>query len=35
MEISKKIIEIRKNSNMTQQQFAEHLFVTRQTISNW
>lgn len=35
MEVSKNIIEIRRKSGMTQQQFAEYLLVTRQTISNW
>lgn len=35
MEIKQQIIEIRKKSGLTQQQFAEQLLVTRQTISNW
>jgi len=35
MEIGKKLIELRKQKNMTQEDVAEHLGVTRQTISNW
>lgn len=35
MNIDKKIIEIRKNNNLTQEELAEKLNVSRQTISNW
>lgn len=35
MDIGKKIIEIRKNNNLTQEELAEKLNVTRQTVSNW
>ncbi len=35
MKISEKITEIRKENNLTQEEFAEKLFVTRQTVSNW
>lgn len=35
MEIGKKLKETRIQSNLTQEQVAEELFVSRQTISNW
>lgn len=35
MNIDKKIIEIRKNNNLTQEELAERLNVSRQTVSNW
>lgn len=35
MEIGKRIIEIRKQHGLTQEEFAERYHVTRQTISNW
>ena len=35
MELGKRITEIRKQNNMTQEDLAETLHVTRQTISNW
>ena len=35
MEIGKKIIKIRKDNNLTQDDLAKKYFVTRQTISNW
>lgn len=35
MEIGKKLKEVRMKSNLTQEQVAEKLFVSRQTISNW
>ncbi len=35
MNLYKKIIEIRKNNNLTQEEFAEKLKVSRQTVSNW
>lgn len=35
MKISKKIIEIRNKNNLTQEDLADILFVSRQTISNW
>ena len=34
-EISKNIKKFRKESEMTQQELAEKLNVTRQTVSNW
>ena len=35
MNLGKKLINIRKQEKMTQEKFAEHIGVTRQTISNW
>ena len=35
MKISKKIIDIRNKNNLTQEELAEILCVSRQTISNW
>lgn len=35
MFIGNKIIELRKKKNLTQEQLAEKLGVTRQTLSNW
>lgn len=35
MELGKRITEIRKQNNMTQEELAEKFHVTRQTISNW
>lgn len=35
MEFGNKIYELRKNLNLSQEQLAEKLNVTRQTISNW
>ena len=35
MELGKRITEIRKENNMTQEELAEKFHVTRQTISNW
>ena len=35
MEIGRKLKEVRMRSNLTQEQVAEELFVSRQTISNW
>ena len=35
MEIGKKLKEARMKLNLTQEQVAEKLFVSRQTISNW
>lgn len=35
MELGKRLAEIRKQNNMTQEDLAEKLHVTRQTISNW
>ena len=35
MEIGNKILELRKNSNLSQEQLAEKMNVTRQTISKW
>lgn len=35
MEIDKKLKEARMNSGLTQEQVAEKLMVSRQTISNW
>lgn len=35
MEFGKRMIELRKKENITQEQLAKKLKVTRQTISNW
>ena len=35
MEIGKKLKAARSRTGLTQEQVAEHLFVSRQTISNW
>jgi transcriptional regulator with XRE-family HTH domain len=35
MEFGEQIKQIRKNLNLTQEQFAEQLRVTRQAVSNW
>ena len=35
MEIGTRIYELRKNANLSQEQLAEKINVTRQTISNW
>ena len=35
MKLSEKIINIRNDNNLTQEQLADILFVTRQTVSNW
>ena len=35
MEIGDKILELRKNVNLSQEQLAEKINVTRQTISKW
>ena len=35
MEIGNKIYELRKNANLSQEQLAKKINVTRQTISNW
>ena len=35
MDLGKKIIEMRKNAKLSQEQLAEKLDVNRQTISNW
>lgn len=35
MEIGNKILELRKKANLSQEQLAEKLGVTRQTISKW
>lgn len=35
MDLGKKIVEMRKNAKLSQEQLAEKLDVTRQTISNW
>ena len=35
MELGKNIAKIRKDNNVTQDEFAEKYFVTRQTVSNW
>lgn len=33
--ISKRIVELRRNHSLTQQQFAEKIGVSKQTVSNW
>lgn len=35
MELGNKILELRKQKNLSQEQLAEKLNVTRQTISKW
>ena len=35
MDLGSKICKLRKNANISQEQLAEKLDVTRQTISNW
>lgn len=35
MELGKKIVKIRKDNNLTQEDFAEKYNVTRQTVSSW
>lgn len=35
IELGNKIIKLRKEQNISQKVLAEHLGVTRQTISNW
>jgi len=35
MELGKKLVKIRKDNNLTQEDFAEKYNVTRQTISSW
>ena len=35
MELGNKILELRKKENLSQEQLAEKMNVTRQTISNW
>ena len=35
MDLSKKILDIRKDNKMSQEDFAEIFNVTRQTISSW
>lgn len=35
MALGNKIQEIRKNNNLTQEEFAQKFYVTRQTVSNW
>ena len=35
MDLGKKLFELRKNKHLSQEQVAEQLHVTRQTVSNW
>ncbi len=35
MELGKRIAKIRKDNNLTQEQFAEKYYVTQQTVSHW
>jgi len=35
MKLAEKIADIRKNSGLTQKEFAEKLFVTRQAVTRW
>ena len=35
MDISEKILKLRKANNMTQEQLAEQLQVSRQAVSKW
>ena len=35
MNLGKKLFELRKSKHLSQEQVAEQLHVTRQTVSNW
>ena len=35
MNLGDKLIKLRKDNKMSQEQFAEEIGVTRQTVSNW
>ena len=35
MNLQDKIIQVRKNNNLSQEEFAELIGVTRQSVSNW
>lgn len=35
MDLSEKIVKLRKNNNMTQEQLAEQMNVSRQSVSKW
>ncbi|WP_442876638.1 helix-turn-helix transcriptional regulator [Eisenbergiella porci] len=35
MDLSEKIVKLRKNNNLTQEQLAEQLNVSRQSVSKW
>ena len=35
MEIGRQIRKYRQELNMSQEELADHVFVTRQTVSNW
>ena len=35
MDLAKKLYELRKQNNMTQEQLAEKLNVSRQSVSKW
>ena len=35
MSIGKQIVNIRKEHNLTQEEFGKLFYVTRQTVSNW
>lgn len=35
VDLSEKIVKLRKNNNLTQEQLAEQLNVSRQSVSKW
>ena len=35
MNLGNKIVSLRKKNNLSQEELADKIFVTRQTISNW
>ena len=35
MELERRLAELRKEKNVSQEELAEKLYVSRQTISNW
>lgn len=35
MELERRLVELRKEKNLSQEELAEKLYVSRQTISNW
>lgn len=35
MELHNRLVDLRKSQNISQEELAEKLYVSRQTISNW
>lgn len=35
MELHNRLVDLRKSQNLSQEELAEKLYVSRQTISNW